>query len=258
MKEIIQSVISWSFPVVGLILIVIAATRKRLKGRPWLLTYLFGSLLISIVWRMPGLLVSLNILDEGSLSTFYNWFPLPLNVIELILFCLLVPYVLSASSGRELVSGDMLERTMPAREGVDPRLVGIGGWLVLPAIGLILAPIIEVVSLIIAIGLFEDVSDAGYGGIFLFNIIVEFGLLILIVYAAICFFGKKAITPTVMITLYVVQVIASGVCLVLALMAEAESFAIEDGKALFRGLIGAAIWIPYFSVSKRVKATFVN
>jgi len=256
MIEIMQQVISWSFPLASIIIIVLAATRKRLKGKPWLIAYLGISLATSLMWRAPELLVRLNIID--SISTFYEWFALPLNIVGLAAFCLLIPYVLTASSSQEALSRDILEQTEMALSNVDPKLIGIGGWLVLPAIGLILGPIITVVSLIISIGLFEDVSDAGYGGLFFFNILVSIGLLALLIYAAICFFGKKANAPSVMITLLVVQVVASAVCLVLALMAEAESFAVEDGKALVRGLIGAAIWIPYFRVSKRVKATFVN
>lgn len=140
----------------------------------------------------------------------------------------------------------------------DPKLVGIGGWLVLPAIGFVLGPIIGVVSLIVALGLFSDVADAGYGGIYALELVVQVGLLAFLIYAAILFFGKKSNAPSTIITLMIVSLIASGVLLVIEIGAGAETFAIESGKQLVRSAIGAAIWIPYFRVSKRVNATFVN
>ncbi len=141
---------------------------------------------------------------------------------------------------------------------VDQKLVGIGGWLVLPAIGLVLAPIIMVVSLIMSMGLASDVARAGYGGIHALEMIVGLGMLIFFIYAATRFFGKRSNAPSIMIALYVVQLVSQGILLMIELGADAEPFAIESGKALVRSVIGAAIWIPYFRVSKRVKATFVN
>ncbi len=141
---------------------------------------------------------------------------------------------------------------------VDQKLVGIGGWLILPAIGLVLAPIIMVVGLVMSLGLWSEVSNAGYGGIHALEIVVGLGMLVFFIYAATRFFGKKSNAPSIMIALYIVQLVSQGILLVIELGADAEPFAIESGKALVKSVIGAAIWIPYFRVSKRVKATFVN
>lgn len=150
------------------------------------------------------------------------------------------------------------EGTVPPSSAVDPKLVGIGGWLVLPAIGFVLGPIVGVVGLIAALALFSDVERAGYGGIYALELVVQVGLLAFLLYAAIRFFGKKANAPAVIITLLLVSLGTSVVLLVIELGAGAKVFAIETGKQLVREVIGAAIWIPYFRVSKRVKATFVN
>lgn len=141
---------------------------------------------------------------------------------------------------------------------VDSSLVGIEGWLVLPAIGFVLAPIISVVALIAAAVLFSDVEAAGYGGIYALELLVQVGLLAFLIYAATRFFGKKSNAPSVIITLLIVSLGTSVLLLVIELGAGAEVFAIETGKQLVREVVGSAIWIPYFRVSKRVKATFVK
>jgi hypothetical protein len=150
------------------------------------------------------------------------------------------------------------ESTEGRATAVDPKLVGIGGWLILPAIGFVLGPIVGVVSLIAAFALFSDVANAGYGGIYTLELLVEVGLLIFLVYAATRFFGKKSNAPSTIIALLITTLVASGLLIMIELGAGAEQFAIESGKQLVRGIIGAAIWIPYFRVSKRVKTTFVK
>ena len=143
-------------------------------------------------------------------------------------------------------------------ETVDQKLVGISGWLILPAIGFVLGPIIGVIGLVVALGMYSDVARAGYGGIYTLEILVIVGLLGFTLYAATLFFRKKSNAPGTIIMLLIVSLVASGVLLVIELSAGAEVFAVETGKQLVRDVIGAAIWIPYFRVSKRVKATFVN
>jgi hypothetical protein len=153
---------------------------------------------------------------------------------------------------------ELSEQTEATSTPVDPKLVGIGGWLILPAIGFVLGPILGVGVLIFAFTLYSDVQRAGYGGLYTLELVVQLGLLVFLVYAATRFFGKKRNAPSVIITLLLVSLGASILLLVAELGAGAEEFAAESGKQLVREVIGAAIWIPYFRVSKRVKATFVN
>jgi hypothetical protein len=157
-----------------------------------------------------------------------------------------------------MAMNDTINQSESNVETADQKLVGIRGWLILPAIGFTLGLVLGVVGLIAALGLYGDVVKAGYGGIYTLEILVIFGLLGFTVYAAILFFRKKSNAPQTIITLLIVSIVASGVLLIIELGAGAEPFAVETGKQLVRDIIGAAIWIPYFRVSNRVKATFVK
>jgi hypothetical protein len=143
-------------------------------------------------------------------------------------------------------------------ETIDPKLAGIGGWLVLPAIGFVLGPILGVVGLVLALGLYDDVAGAGFAGVYSLELLVQVVLMGFMIYAATLFFGKKRNAPSVIITFLAGSLVASVVLLVIEIGAGAEAFAVETGKQLVREVIAAAIWISYFRQSKRVKATFVN
>ena len=249
MKEILSEIINWIWPVITIFLIILVATRKALKGKKWLMAHLAISLTLTLFWKTVSVLLKTDVLDYNV----YDWFGIPLRIVGMASYCLLIPYILKA--GEE--EAPNTEKQTDDSSG-NQEAMAIGGWLVFPAIGLILGPIITIVSLVIALGMFEDVADAGYGGVYALNIIVEIGLLAFIIYAATRFFGKKSNTPSTMITLMIVSVVATALCLVIDISAEAEMMAIENGKALLKGIVSAAIWIPYFRVSDRVKKTFVN
>lgn len=95
----------------------------------------------------------------------------------------------------------MIEDTESATPDADAKLADIGGWLVLPAIGLVLDPVLWVVSLAVGGALFSTVAATGHGGLFAVEMFVEFGLLIFMIYAASRFFRKKRDAPTVRIVL---------------------------------------------------------
>jgi len=140
----------------------------------------------------------------------------------------------------------------------DKKLAGIAGWLILPALGLIVGPIIGIVGLFMTLSVFKDISAAGFGGIVGFESLVAAGLLAYAIYAAVKFFGRKTEAPSIMIGLLTASLVSSVVILFVEFSAGApEFFIIETVKQLFRDAIAAAIWIPYFRVSKRVEATFI-
>lgn len=169
--------------------------------------------------------------------------------------CLLAAFITGRTANGGEVKSQPAETSVPAE---DPQLVGIGGWLILPAIGLILGPVMAAGSIISSLTLFSDVADTGHGDLFTLEILVQLGLLIFLIYTAVRFFGRRRNAPSVIIALLIVTVAVSAILLVVELAVGAESFAVESGKALLRGIVGAAIWIPFFKVSKRVKATFVH
>lgn len=153
---------------------------------------------------------------------------------------------------------NQIELTADSATLVNEKVIGIGGWLILPAISFVIGPIVGGVSLIAAFALFSAVAEAGYGGLYALELLVEVGILIFMIYTASRFFGKKSDAPSTIIALIVVSIVSSFALLLIESAAGAEEFASQSGMQLTQNIISAAVWIPYFKVSKRVKATFVN
>jgi Protein of unknown function (DUF2569) len=262
MKEALQEIIAWGYPLVECILIVFAATRRRFPGKPWVLAYLAIGLATGLAWRLPSVLLKFDTLDFD-VSRFYDVYGLPLSIIAFIGYCMLIPFLLAVANPHPQQPGDETMTGLAETDGahasaVDPSLVGIGGWLVLPAIGFVLGPVIGIVMLVVAVGLYGGVADAGFGGLYALELLVDVGLLVFLIYAAIRFFGKQRNAPSTIIALLIAGLVSSGVLIMIELGAGAEPFAIESGKQFVRSIIAAGIWIPYFKVSRRVRATFVN
>ena len=148
---------------------------------------------------------------------------------------------------------------------------GLGGWLILPAIGLVLT-ILKIASYfgmqvapLIADGTYARVITPGddlYHPLWLPLVVVEAGgnaTLLLMAMGAIClFFMRSRWFPRVHIAFILFNAVLALTVFFLGaqipLLAEAHTMqAVSD---MARGLIAAAIWVPYMLTSQRVRNTF--
>jgi hypothetical protein len=158
--------------------------------------------------------------------------------------------------------GDLNERYHSARSslaGDQPAVkAGIGGWLILPAIGLVLG----LISTVWAVGqdfLLFGSRIATYPGVYsalIGETVLNCGYLLFLGYVAFAFFSHKRTAPTLMIALYLASLLVSILdCLIVASVMEPSPQAVSKPV---RAAMVAAVWIPYFLRSRRVEATFVN
>lgn len=169
-----------------------------------------------------------------------------------------IPYFRVSKRVQATFVNGKAERLESNRKADNQDLVGIRGWLILPAIGLVLGPAIGAVELIAGITMYPNVAKAGYGGVYAMNLLMVTGLVVFAAYAAMLFFRKSSNAPRTVIALLIAGLVASGALVAIGVGAGADLFAAANGRHLVFEIIGASIWIPYFRVSKRVKATFVR
>tara|TARA_R110002050_G_scaffold204522_1_gene340011 strand:- start:8941 stop:11475 length:2535 start_codon:yes stop_codon:yes gene_type:complete len=143
----------------------------------------------------------------------------------------------------------------------------INGWLVLPAIGLTLTPFRLLYDLFSENSYYNDNSWIGlqesgetsslYSFVFGFELVYNYLFLIFSILLVILFYQRKTSIPRLMTIFY-----ASNFTFLVLDSAIYELFFkpstenIEAYGDIFKALIGAAIWIPYFNISQRVKDTF--
>jgi hypothetical protein len=153
------------------------------------------------------------------------------------------------------------------------KLNGIGGWLVLVIIGLIVSPIrIGYFLFSTYLPLFTDGAWAAittpgtklyhplWAPLLVFEIVGNLGIIVLAALTLWHLFRKSRLTPRLGVAwlswaLFFVVVDFFAADLIPAIAAQNDADSVRE---LTRTLIASAIWIPYFLVSKRVKATFVR
>jgi len=144
---------------------------------------------------------------------------------------------------------------------------GIGGWLILVLLGLIITPIrlgvsvfMEFLPLFDSLPMLEELYPELKSMIYL----ELFGNISFGIFAIILIFlmiKKDRRFPLLMIIFYVsnlVFIVFDAIYVSQMVSLEGSSDVDDSSKEIIRSVIGTAIWVPYMLVSKRVKRTFTN
>ena len=162
---------------------------------------------------------------------------------------------------------------LPQQPASDTRYKGLGGWLILVGIGVVITPVIiawEFLSVYLPLfrdGIFGQIASRAsefynpwLAGLLVFEIAFNAVLFVLSLQLIRLYFGTHYRFPALYITLQLAFLISIPVFAILAAwtLPGIEVFDAETTSTLVRTLIPSAIWITYMLVSKRVRQTFVN
>jgi hypothetical protein len=138
---------------------------------------------------------------------------------------------------------------------------GIGGWLILPAFGLVAGPIVLLIELMVVAQLVLPEIEPGsleYTYI-LANSVASGALGAFAIYVAFQFFARSRAAPRLVIALMALGLVGgAGFLLLGSLLFKVAMFNSDTAPAFFVTAVQASVWIPYFYVSARVRNTFVR
>jgi hypothetical protein len=180
----------------------------------------------------------------------------------------------SASSAIEIVPGEP-QPVVAAVDGPAPfsrtlldetsHLEGIGGWLILVAIGLVLSPFI-----ILGLTLFTLVpvltmdrvqpflqSHPAVHALIILEVATNLIFVLLLLWINYLFFSRKKAFPSFMV-FYLCFHLMVSIGDFVAARNLLPGVGHQDGMAMTRSLMGAIIWVPYLLISRRVKLTFTR
>jgi len=142
----------------------------------------------------------------------------------------------------------------------------IGGWLILPAIGLVISPFLRLYQ-VSEIPYFSETNwlmlvDSGYSdfqptkaAFILLELLLNCLMIVLGAFATLVFFLRRTVTPYVVSAYYVANLVILLGDSILGLQ-----FGVEIDrntvKEIIQALGSAAVWVPYFLISDRSRGTF--
>jgi hypothetical protein len=150
---------------------------------------------------------------------------------------------------------------------------GIGGWLILPLLALILSPLIKIYMIyedlwpIFSSDYWEDLTSPTselyhplWTRVLIFEVAGNLTIFLLGLAALVSFLKKSRKAPRLVILwlLLALAFVAADSYFRSYIPGAVQEYDTIFSSELWRAAIPAAIWIPYFLISKRVKATFVK
>jgi transglutaminase-like putative cysteine protease/mannose/fructose/N-acetylgalactosamine-specific phosphotransferase system component IIC len=163
--------------------------------------------------------------------------------------------------------------TSPLPPVIEPGVSGLGGWLVLVGLGLVLNPFRLVYFIDRTTGSFslwrwQDLTtpgslsyQPGMGSALVFELLCQLTLLALCLFTIVLFFQKRRAFPRwfiVTIAFNAIFAVADAIAVQGFLKMSTPQTRLIMVRALMGAVVSCSIWIPYMCVSRRVKATFVK
>jgi hypothetical protein len=140
---------------------------------------------------------------------------------------------------------------------------GIGGWLILVAMGQVFGPIRAALNMLIyyvdpnTLAVFNNFPVAMWG-----EVVINVAYVVFAIYASYTFFAQKRIfkgifTAEFAAALVLVAMDMAWVATASGMTIDGSKFGDDFGRAIGGALLGI-VWIPYIWLSKRARNTFVN
>ena len=134
----------------------------------------------------------------------------------------------------------------------------IGGWLIVVAVALVLSAVSvlffitsEILPAFRAIPFIEVSSWLRF--YLISNLVLNVLLFLYVIVVGVMFFQRRKIVPKLIISLYVLNLLFVVLDRFIFMTASEDQWTFS----IISGVVSALIWIPYFVVSKRARATFV-
>ena len=198
--------------------------------------------------------------DANGAAAGLNW-----PLLLLALFTLAISAHFARKVYRYEPSGEPLA---PAER--DPRYQGLGGWLILVGLGVVVRPFVILATgaqVLLAVdpvswNALTSPASAMYHPLWaptlLFEVVINSALLVFAVLVAVLYFQRRFSFPRV----FSIFLAASATVIVLDTALSASIPAAEltprDYTSTVREVVGSLIWIAYLHMSKRVESTFVR